>query len=89
MAVSIPALAQSGNNGGFEFLNLTVILSTLILSYEYLRKPEPLRLSSLCITGVLLAQTCYESGLFIGAVGCIAILGRIRADRVFTPLPGF
>ncbi len=84
LTVSIPAIAQSSNSGGFEFLNLTLILTSLFFSFDYFRKPEPLRLSALCLSGVLLAQTRYESGLFLGGIGCIAIAGWIRTGRAFT-----
>lgn len=62
---SLPLLAQNATGGGFELLNLVMILATLLLGMRYLARRDDLSLEALGLSGILLALTRYESVLFL------------------------
>jgi hypothetical protein len=69
LLTSLPLLAQNATGGGFELLNLVMILSTLLLAMRYLRRRDGPSLDALGLSGLLLAQTRYESVIFLLPVG--------------------
>lgn len=69
LLTSLPLLAQNATGGGFELLNLVMILSTLLLGMRYLNTRDTNSLEALGLSGILLAQTRYESVLFLLPVG--------------------
>lgn len=77
-----PLLAQNANGTGMEMLNLVMLLATIGLAIFYLEKPEAPRLSALVLTCVLLAQTRYESSLYVVCVGLVILEGWRRTRRV-------
>lgn len=77
-----PMFNQCAHGGGFEALNLVMILSAMLCACLYLRRPEPGSLSVFCLSAVLLANVRYESVLFVGPVAIIVILGWLRAEKV-------
>lgn len=83
-----PLLAENANGSGMEMLNIAMFLATLGLAVHYLNKPDEARLSALVLTCVLLAQTRYESALYVGCVGVLILEGWRRAGRVILPLAG-
>lgn len=83
-----PLLAENANGSGMEMLNIAMFLATLGLAIHYLNKPDETRLSALVLTCVLLAQTRYESALYVGCVGVLILEGWRRAGRVVLPLAG-
>ena len=90
---SLPLLAQNATGGGFEILNLVMILATVLLAVRFAERRDEDSLSALCLAAVLLALTRYESVLFIFPVGLL-ILWVWRHERrvilswpaVFAPL---
>ncbi len=70
---SLPLLAQNATGGGFELLNLVMILSTLLLAMRYVEKADGITLNALCLSGVLLAQTRYESVVFLLPVAGVVL----------------
>lgn len=93
LLAGLPLLAQNAKGGGFELLNLVMIALTLWLGLRYAQRREPQELSALCLSTVLLAQTRYESALFVFPVGLIILWGWWRERRLvaswafaFTPL---
>jgi hypothetical protein len=62
---SLPLLAQNTTGGGFEILNLVMILATLLLGMRYVERRDAITLNALCLSGVLLALTRYESVVFL------------------------
>lgn len=83
-----PLLAQNANGTGMEMLNLVMLLATLGLAIFYLEKPEASRLSALVLTCVLLAQTRYESSLYVVCVGLVILEGWRRTKQVILPPAG-
>ncbi len=84
LAVSTPVLVQSSVGGGAEMLNLVLIAASLLLGIRFLQNPDKESLSTLCLSGVLLAQTRYESPIYVLAIGCIIVLGWWRGNRLIT-----
>lgn len=89
----LPLLGQNVTGGGFELLNLLMITLTLWLGIRFADTREPLELSALCLSVVLLAQTRYESALFVLPVALIILWVWWRERRpvlswtlAFTPL---
>lgn len=80
-----PLLAQNANGAGMEMLNLAMILFVLLLAITYLAHPEEQRLSAFILSCVLLAQTRYESALFVLPTAVIVLEGWRRAGRIILP----
>lgn len=93
LLTSLPLLAQNATGGGFELLNLVMILATLLLGIRWMDRRDADTLSALSLAAVLLAQTRYESVVFLLPVG-LMILWVWRRERrpvlswvaVFAPL---
>lgn len=73
LLTSLPLLAQNATGGGFELLNLVMIMSTLLLGLRYAERRDPGSLQALLLSTVLLAQTRYESVLFLLPVGLLVL----------------
>ena len=71
LLTSLPLLAQNATGGGFEVLNLVMILATLLLGMRYAQKRDDHSLDGLILAAVLLAETRYESVLFLLPVGLL------------------
>jgi hypothetical protein len=69
LLTSLPLLAQNATGGGFELLNLVMILSTLLLGMRYVNRRDGNSLEAFGLSGILLAQTRYESAVFLLPVG--------------------
>ncbi len=79
LLTSLPLLAQNATGGGFELLNLVMIMSTLLLGVRFVEQRDTGSLQALLLSSVLLAQTRYESVLFLLPVGLL-ILWVWRAE---------
>lgn len=80
LLTSLPLLAQQATGGGFELLNLVMILATLLLGMRYLERRDANSLEAFGLAGILLANTRYESVLFLLPVG-LTILWVWWSDR--------
>jgi len=69
LLTSLPLLAQNATGGGFELLNLVMILGTLLLGMRYLVRHDRNSLEDFRLSGILLANTRYESVVFLLPVG--------------------
>lgn len=81
----LPLMAQQAAGGGFELLNLVMIAAVLWLACRYTENPDERSAEALCLGAVLLAQTRYESAIFIVPVAGLMIWGWGRARRVILP----
>lgn len=81
-----PLLVQNANGAGMDLLNLAMLLVMLLLAARYLDKPDDGRLSLLLLGCVLLAQTRYESLLFVVTTGLVVLEGWRRAGRIILPV---
>ncbi|MEN9401429.1 MAG: hypothetical protein RL091_132 [Verrucomicrobiota bacterium] len=73
LLTSLPLLAQNATGGGFEVLNLVMIMSTLALGIRYAERRDAVSQQALLLSAVLLAQTRYESILFLLPVGLLIL----------------
>ena len=87
LLTSLPLLAQNATGGGFELLNLVMILATIALGLRWFGKRDPVSLTPFILSAVLLAHTRYESVLFLLPVGlmiAVAWFEERRADLNLT-----
>ena len=73
LIATIPLVHQNATGSGFELLNLVMILATLWLGMRWAERPDTDRLGAFVLAGILLAQTRYESALFIVPVGLVIL----------------
>lgn len=78
-------LAHNATGAGMEMLNLAMLLLVVLLAMDYLAQPDEPRLSALVLAAVLLAQTRYESSLYIGPAALVVLEGWRRAGRIVLP----
>jgi hypothetical protein len=83
---TLSTLAHSATGAGMETLNLAMLLLVMHLSVLYLDAPDGARLSALVLAAVLLAQTRYESSLYVGPVAVVALEGWRRTGRIIMPM---
>jgi hypothetical protein len=79
---SLPLLGQNATGSGMELLNFCMILAVAGLGGAYLRRPDHTRLSAFVLGAVLLAQSRYESALYVLPAALIIGLGWWRQGGV-------
>lgn len=84
---SLPLLAQNATGSGMELLNIAMILAVSCLGASYLRRPDPARLSALIVGAVLLAQTRYESAIYVLPVAVIILMGWWQERKIILSWP--
>ena len=78
-------LAQNATGSGMEMLNLVMLLGVMHLGAWYLEEPDDARLSAFLLGTILLAQTRYESGLYVAPAALIVLEGWRRRGRMILP----
>jgi len=73
LLTSLPLLAQNATGGGFEVLNLVMILFVLVLAMRFVRERNATTQEAMVLAAVLLAHTRYESVLFLIPIGLIIL----------------
>ncbi|CAA6676525.1 MULTISPECIES: glycosyltransferase family 39 protein [unclassified Lentimonas] len=81
--LTVPLLAMVVASGGFDFLNLVMLVATVLAALVYSRAPSFARMNLLILLAVLLAQTRYESSLYVCAVALVFVASWIRSRGVF------
>ena len=84
---SLPLLGQNATGSGMELLNFCMILVVAALGGAYLRRPDPTRLSALVLGAVLLAQSRYESALYVLPAALVILDGWWKENRVIISWP--
>lgn len=87
LLATLPLFGQNATGASMELLNLGMIAAVMVGAVLYLRVPTDDRLSFLILGTVLLAQTRYESVLFVFPVALIIVTGWWRAGRILLPWP--
>ena len=83
----LPLLGQNATGGGFELLNLVMILATLLLGARLIARRDDASMAALCYGALLMAQVRYESAIFLLPVaGIVAWVWR-REARAILPWP--
>jgi len=80
---TVPLLPMVATSGGFDLLNLVMMALVAMAGYLYLQSATPGRLNILVVLAVLLAQTRYESVLFVFPVGLLVLYSWWRARQIF------
>jgi hypothetical protein len=83
----LPLLAHNATGGGFELLNLVMILATLLLGARFLDKRDGPALTAFCFAALLLAQVRYESVVFLLPVAALVLWAWWRERRVILSWP--
>ncbi|MFZ9682449.1 MAG: glycosyltransferase family 39 protein [Cephaloticoccus sp.] len=78
-------LAHNATGSGMEMLNLAMLLLVMLLACRYLDAPDEPRLTLLILGTVLLAQSRYESGLYVLPAAVVVLEGWRRAGRLILP----
>ena len=71
LAAGVPIFGQALTGGGFEPLNLLLLLLSSLAAIRAWERPTAARISLLLVSGLLLAYTRYESGLYLVPVGLV------------------
>ncbi|MBI2498170.1 MAG: glycosyltransferase family 39 protein [Opitutae bacterium] len=79
---SLPLLGQNATGSGMELMNFGMLLAVAALGGAYLRRPDEIRLSALVLGTVLLAQSRYESAIYVLPVAVIIMVGWWQRGRV-------
>jgi hypothetical protein len=61
----LPLLGQNATGGGFELLNIVMILATLLLGARFIELRDEPSFTALCYSALLMAQVRYESAIFV------------------------
>jgi hypothetical protein len=83
----LPLLAQNATGGGFELLNLVMILATLLLGARFIERRDGDSFTAFCFSAMLMTQVRYESGIFLIPVVLIILLVWLREGRAVIPWP--
>lgn len=73
LLAGLPLLAENASGCGFEITNLLLINALLLFATLLVEKPDSLRLNLLVFTSLLLANTRYESIIYV-CVPCMMVL---------------
>lgn len=84
---TLPLFGQNATGASMELLNVAMIAGVMVAATLYLRAPDADRLSVLVLATILLAQTRYESVLFVAPAAAVILLGWWRAGRILLPWP--
>lgn len=82
LLAGLPLLISNATGAGFEILNLAMLTGSALLAINYLKRPDPVRLDVFVFAVVLLAQTRYESALFVVSAGIIIVAGWFIARKL-------
>jgi hypothetical protein len=81
----LPLLAQNATGGGFELLNLVMILSTLLLGARFIQRRDEASFTAFCYCALLMAQVRYESAIFlVPVVGIILWVWRQEGRAILS-----
>lgn len=87
LVATLPLFGQNVSGAGMELHNLVMIAFAMAAGLLYLRVPGDDRLSLFVLGVVLLAQSRYESALFVVPAALVIIVGWLRVGRVMLPWP--
>ena len=85
LMATLPLFGQNATGAGMDLHNLCMIALVMAVAVLYLRAPGANRLSLLVLTMALLAESRYESVIFVFPVAVIVLLGWLRANEIILP----
>jgi len=87
LCAGLPLLGQNATGGGFEVLNLVMILATLLLGARLVERRDDDSFTAFVFSGLLMAQVRYESPVFLISVAGIVLWVWYRQGRAILPWP--
>ena len=81
----LPLLAQNATGGGFELLNIVMILATLLLGVRFVRLRDEDSLSAFVSSAILMTQVRYESAVFVLPVAALILWVWFREGKAILP----
>ncbi|MBC7367385.1 MAG: glycosyltransferase family 39 protein [Undibacterium sp.] len=87
LCAGLPLLAHNATGGGFELLNLVMILGTLLLGARWVERRDEAAMVAFCFSALLLAQVRYESVIYLLPVAGLVLWGWWREGRLILPWP--
>jgi hypothetical protein len=85
LLATMPLLGQQASGAGMELHNLAMLALAMAVAVLYLRAPDADRLALLVLATLLLAQSRYESVLFVAPAALVIVAGWLRGGRVLLP----
>src|SRR4029077_9326301 len=82
LMATLPLLGETATSAAMDLLNLTMLALAASTAALYLEVPGPDRLSLLVLSTILLAQSRYESLLYVVCSAGVIVLGWFRIRRV-------
>lgn len=82
---NVPILSLVSQGAGLELLNLCMMLFTALLGYVFWKAPSPATIIAFTYSGILLAQSRYESILFLASVAVIIIWRWVLMEKPLIP----
>ncbi len=83
----LPLLAHNATGGGFELLNLVMIVTTMQLGARWVAKRDAPALTAFCYSALLLAQVRYESVIWLLPVALMVGWIWLREGRAIFSWP--
>jgi hypothetical protein len=87
LCAGLPLLAQNATGGGFELLNIVMIMATLLLGARFIERRDDDSFAAFVFSGLLLAQVRYESPIYLVPVAGIVLWVWYREGRAILPWP--
>jgi hypothetical protein len=87
LMATLPLVGQNATGAGMEQHNLVMLALVMVLAVLWLRAPDGDRLSLLVLGTILLAQSRYESALFVAPVAVLIVVGWLKADLIILTWP--
>jgi hypothetical protein len=87
LLATMPLVGQNSTGAGMELHNLAMIALVMALTVLWLRAPDKDRLSALVLGTVLLANSRYESAIFVVPAAAAIVAGWWRAGCVILSWP--
>ena len=78
----LPLLGQNATGGGFELLNILMILATMLLGARYIERRDGPSFTAFCYSAMLLTQVRYESAIFLLPAALVILWVWLRDRRV-------
>ncbi len=83
----LPLLSHNATGGGFELLNLVMIVTTMLLGARLVEKRDEPSLTAFCFSALLLAQVRYESVIWLLPVALLVLWVWFREGRAILSWP--
>jgi hypothetical protein len=87
LCAGLPLLGHNATGGGFELLNITMILATLLLGARFVEKRDEPSMTAFCFSALLLAQVRYESVIYLIPVALLIFWIWWQEGRAILPWP--